>query len=49
MADNFNTECFTKKSIIMKKGLIVILALVALFAIWGVKIYNSLVSKQETV
>ena len=33
----------------MKKGLIVILALVALFAIWGVKIYNSLVSKQETV
>lgn len=49
MADNFNTECFTKKSIIMKKGLIVILALIALFAIWGVKIYNSLVSKQETV
>lgn len=33
----------------MKKGLIFILALVALFAIWGVKIYNSLVSKQETV
>ena len=33
----------------MNKGLIVILALVALFAIWGVKIYNGLVSKQETV
>ena len=33
----------------MKKGLIVILAVVALFVIWGVGIYNSLVSKQETV
>lgn len=33
----------------MKKGLIVILALVALFVIWGVGIYNSLVSKQESV
>jgi len=33
----------------MKKGIIVILALVALFAIWGVSIYNGLVSKQETV
>lgn len=33
----------------MKKGLIVILALVALFVIWGVGIYNGLVSKQETV
>lgn len=33
----------------MKKGLIVILALVALFVIWGVGIYNGLVSKQESV
>ena len=33
----------------MKKGLIVILALVALFVVWGVGIYNGLVSRQETV
>jgi LemA protein len=33
----------------MKKGLIVILAIVALFVMWGVGIYNGLVSKQETV
>jgi LemA protein len=33
----------------MKKGLIVILAIVALFVFWGVSIYNGLVSKQETV
>lgn len=33
----------------MKKGLIVVLALVALAVIWGVGIYNGLVSKQETV
>ncbi|MBQ6771604.1 MAG: LemA family protein [Bacteroidales bacterium] len=33
----------------MKKGLIVILAIVALFVVWGVGIYNGLVSKQETV
>lgn len=33
----------------MKKGLIVLLAVVALLAIWGVKIYNGLVSKQESV
>jgi len=33
----------------MKKGLILILALVALFVVWGVGIYNGLVSKQETV
>ena len=33
----------------MKKGLIVILAIVALFIVWGVGIYNQLVSRQETV
>ena len=33
----------------MKKGLIIILAIVALFVFWGVGIYNGLVSKQETV
>ena len=33
----------------MKKGLIIILALVALCVVWGVGIYNGLVSKQETV
>ena len=37
------------KIIIMKKGLIVILAVVAMFVIWGVGIYNGLVSKQENV
>lgn len=33
----------------MKKGLIIILALVALFVVWGVSIYNQLVSRQESV
>jgi LemA protein len=33
----------------MKKVLVLILAFVALFIIWGVSIYNGLVSKQETV
>lgn len=33
----------------MKKGLIVILALVALAVVWGMSIYNGLVSKQEGV
>ena len=33
----------------MKKGLIVIVVLVVLAVIWGVGIYNGLVSKQETV
>ena len=33
----------------MKKGIIVILALVALAVVWGVSIYNGLVSKQEGV
>ena len=33
----------------MKKGLIVILAIVAALVIWGVGIYNGLVAKQESV
>ena len=33
----------------MKKGLIVIIALVVLAILWGMGIYNGLVSKQETV
>ena len=33
----------------MKKGLIIILALVAVLVIWGVGVYNGLVSKQEGV
>ena len=33
----------------MKKGLIIVLALVAVLAIWGVGVYNGLVSKQEGV
>ena len=33
----------------MKKGIILILALVALAVVWGVRIYNGLVSKQEGV
>ena len=33
----------------MKKGLIVIIALFVLTALWGVRIYNGLVSKQEAV
>lgn len=33
----------------MKKGGIIILVVLALLALWGVRIYNSLVSKQETV
>ena len=34
---------------IMKKGLIIILALVAVLVIWSVGVYNGLVSKQEGV
>ena len=34
---------------IMEKGLIIILALVAVLVIWGVGVYNGLVSKQEGV
>ena len=33
----------------MKNGLIIVLAFVAIFVFWGVKIYNGLVSRQETV
>ena len=33
----------------MKKGSIVLLAVVALLVVWGVRIYNGLVSKQENV
>lgn len=33
----------------MKKGLIIIIALVALVAIWGVSVYNGLVNKEESV
>jgi len=33
----------------MKKGIIVIIALLAMLAIWGVGVYNGLVSKQETI
>ena len=33
----------------MKKGVIIIIAVVALVAIWGVSVYNGLVSKQEGV
>ena len=33
----------------MKKGIIVVIALVAVLAIWGVSVYNGLVSKQENV
>ena len=33
----------------MKKGLLLILVLVALAAIWGVKVYNGLVTNQENV
>lgn len=33
----------------MKKGIIVIIALLAVLVIWGVGVYNGLVSKQETV
>ena len=33
----------------MKKGLIILLVIVALLVIWGVSIYNNLVTKQETV
>ena len=33
----------------MKKGGIIILVLLALLAFWGVRIYNNLVAKQETV
>ena len=33
----------------MNKGIIVIIALLAMLAIWGVGVYNGLVSKQETV
>ena len=33
----------------MKKGLIIIIAIVVLAVIWGMGIYNGLVTKQETV
>ena len=33
----------------MKKGLIILLAIVAVLVVWGVGIYNNLVSKQEGV
>lgn len=33
----------------MKKGLLLILALVAVLAIWGVRVYNGLVTNQENV
>lgn len=33
----------------MKKGLIIIIALVALAVIWGVSVYNGLVNKEESV
>lgn len=33
----------------MKKGIIVIIALLALVVVWGVSVYNGLVSKQENV
>ncbi|MCR5659553.1 MAG: LemA family protein [Bacteroidales bacterium] len=33
----------------MKKGLIIIIALLALVAVWGVGVYNGLVTKQEGV
>lgn len=33
----------------MKKGIIIIIALVALIAIWGVSVYNGLVNKEESV
>ena len=33
----------------MKKGILIILALLAVLVIWGVGVYNGLVSKQETV
>ena len=40
---------YNKKHIIMKKGIVIIVALVALVAIWGVSVYNGLVTKQEGV
>ena len=33
----------------MKKGLLVIIALAVLLVVWGMGIYNGLVSKQENV
>ena len=33
----------------MKKGILVILALLVLAVIWGVGVYNGLVTKQEAV
>ena len=44
-----NVLLYNQNLIIMKKGIIVIIALVALIAIWAVGIYNGLVSKQEGV
>ena len=40
---------YNQNHIVMKKGLIIILALVAVLVIWGVGVYNGLVSKQENV
>ena len=33
----------------MKKGVIIVIAIVALVFLWGMGVYNGLVSKQETV
>ena len=33
----------------MKKGVLIILVLLALIALWGVRVYNQMVAKQETV
>lgn len=40
---------YNQNLIIMKKGILIILALVAVLVIWGVGVYNGLVSKQEGV
>lgn len=31
------------------KGLIIVLAVIALLVLWGIRVYNNLVGKQETV
>ena len=41
--------CSIKTNITMKKGLIIVLAVVALLVVWGVGIYNGLVSREESV
>ena len=40
---------YNQNLIIMKKGIIVIIALLAVLVIWGIGAYNGLVSKQEDV